>query len=134
MIVSVAEAAEAIRQTEGAWPQSNAERIRKPFREKKDAGFAAMPDVSAHVQKFVRRNRFKEPFAQPATDARTHSQEGERDDADKRAALIQIDLEGNLPLQESGVGLVVDEDRPRPCGEEERLACDREQPAPPRFT
>ena len=63
MIVSVAEVAEAIRQTEGAWPQSNAERIRKPFREKKDPGFAGMPDIGAHIQKFVRSNRFEEPLA-----------------------------------------------------------------------
>jgi len=57
-----------------------------------------VPDVSANVEKFVRGDRLEEPFAKPPTDARTHSRQGERDDADKRAPVTQIEFEGNLPL------------------------------------
>jgi hypothetical protein len=47
--------------------------------------------------------------------------------------VTQIELERNLPLQERGIRLVVDEDRSVPSGQEEWFACLREHPAPTGF-
>ena len=97
--VGVSEVAEPVRQTEGPRPQADAQRIGKPFRQEENARLAGMPDVGANVEEFVRGDRLEEPFAKPSADPRPHSQQGERDDADKRAPVMEVELEGNLPLQ-----------------------------------
>jgi hypothetical protein len=127
--MGVFEMAESVWQTEGPGSQVDAQRIRKPFGQEENAGLAHMPDVSANVKEFVRGDRLEEPFSQPPTDARTHSQQGERDDADKRASIKEIELERNLALKNAGVRFVMDEDCPGPGGEKEWFAFACEHPA-----
>ena len=94
----VGDAAEAVGQPERARPQPDAERIRKPFRQKEDAGLAIVPDVSAHIKKLVRSNRLEEPFAKAAAETRSHPPQVERDNADKGAPFPQIERERDLPF------------------------------------
>src|SRR2546429_527402 len=106
----IIESPETIGQTEAARSETDAERIRQPFREKVNSGFATVADVSADVEKFVGGDRFEKPFADPSAEARPHSRQGERNDADESASVAQIEGEGNIALEHGWVCLVVNED------------------------
>src|SRR5205823_6138387 len=93
--VLVIQLTKPVGQSECARSEPDAQRIREPFGQKKNAGLAVRPDVSANVEKAVRGDWFEEPFAQPSADAWPHSQQGEGDDADKHASFIQVELKGN---------------------------------------
>jgi hypothetical protein len=85
--VIIRDAAEAVGQAEGARPQPDAEPIGKPFGEKENAGLAVVAHISPNVEKLVRSNRLEEPFAEPATETRSHAPEREGNEADKRASI-----------------------------------------------
>ena len=90
MRVVVIDAPKIIRQTEAARAEADAHRIRKPFGEEINSGFASVADVSADVEEFVSGDWFEEPFAETTANSRTHSLQGECDNADEGAPVAQI--------------------------------------------
>jgi len=128
--VLVVDSAKTIRQPEAARSKADAERIRKPLREKINPGFAAIVNVSADVEKLVGRDRFEEPFAYDAAETRSHSHESEGDDGDKCLAVAQIELKRDLSLQDQRVDRVVDEDGTVPARQKKRLSKFGKEPLP----
>src|SRR5205814_6047317 len=108
--VVVVDAAKMIRQTEAARAEADAQRIRKPFREEIDSGLTLMADISADVEKFVGGDRLEKPFAETPANSWPHSRQRERDNADKSAAVPQVEFERHIELECSWLGLVMDED------------------------
>src|SRR5205085_8872044 len=60
---------------------------------------------------------------------RPHSHEGERDHADERLPIAEIEFKWNLPLQNFEVSGIIDEDSAIPAREEKWFAEFRKQPA-----
>src|SRR3954453_14234354 len=98
-IIGIINFPKPIRQAECDWSKGNTQPVRQPFGHEIDGNLAVMTDIGAHVEEMMCAYRTNEPLCEFAADAGPHIAQSERDDAHERAAIIQIEREGNASLQ-----------------------------------
>src|SRR5688500_17805403 len=116
----VGQPAEAEGQAVEGRAEQGGQAVGDPFRDEVDAAFAPVADVGADIEERVAADGAAQGRGEAPADRRPQVLLREGDEGDVGMALIKVQFEGDVGLEDLRVDAVVDENRVGPVGAEHR--------------